>query len=294
MPEADQATVRALMLPVPVQLRTILGPEGLLEKLDVTAAAADADLGRGITLLIQEPSGNYRVDEPFLERLYAVMAERAWTAPGEVARVMAETPFPLEGMILSQPAAAALSSGLGLGLILIENSDLVLAPPARIIHRLTMADPPLAAELVIALEQRGESRLVTESLVYFDYDKARSERFPELPIFVSQDSTFLKSLLERQGAEWLKMRLAAVVALYRERAIARQVAPDFLERHRETLQAAADTLGPDAEGRLHRAPVRSGLALQPLIMGRVKDSWSAAHERINEFVDRLFVAVRCH
>ena len=252
MSAVDPATVRALMEPVPFQLRTVFEPEGLLEKLDITADAAEADLRRGIVLLIEEPSGNYRVDEPFLEHLYAVMAERARTAPGEAVRVMSETPFPLEGMIIQQPSAtsAALSSNLGLAVTLVKNSDTVLAPPQRILYRLITADPTLAAELVAALDQRGERELVTESLAYFAYDKARAGKFPGLPISLSQDGAFLKSLLERQGPEWLEVRLAAAVKLYRERAVAGEVAPDFLERYRETLEAAANTLSPEERDRL--------------------------------------------
>ena len=171
----------------------------------MTTEASEADLVPGITLLIEEPSGNYLIDEPFLERLYAVMAQRARTAPMETLRVMAETPFPLEGMIISHPSAASatLSSDRGLAVKLVKDSDAVLAPPARIIYRLIASDPELAAELVAALDSVGEGRLVAESLAYFAYDKARSEKFPELPISVSQDGAFLESLLERQGLGWL-------------------------------------------------------------------------------------------
>ena len=253
------ATVRALMPAVPIQLRTIFEPTGLLEKLSVTADAPEDGLRHGITLLVEEPSGNYVVDEPFLDRLYAVMAERARTAPRETARVMAETPFPLEGMILRQSSAAsaALSSDINLAVMLVKNSDMVQAPPARIIHRLIVADPSLAAGLVAALAHDGESGLVTESLAYLAYDKARSEKFAALPISVSQDGAFLNVLLERQGAEWLQLQIANAVELYRGRAADGEVAPDFLDQYRATLEAAAASVGrqgdPDAGERLLEA-----------------------------------------
>ena len=252
MLKMDKATVRDLMTPAPAQLRAILQPEGLLEKLDITAEAADADLRRGIGLLIQDSSGNYRIDEPFLERLYKVMEERTRTRPGESLRVMAETPFSLEGMILHQPdaASAALSGDIGLAVRLVKESDPVLAPPARIIYRLTAADPSLAARLVVALDRQGESLLVAESLAYFAYDKARSEKYPQLPLSVSRDGAFLQSLLAQKGSEWLSERLASAVELYRRRAAAGEVAPDFLNHYRDTLEAAAATQGADAGGRL--------------------------------------------
>ena len=237
---------------IPAQLRTLLRPEILLEKLDVTPGSKQEDLERGIVLLIDEPSGNYRIDEPFLEELFKVMAARAKMTPGEVVRVMAKTPFPLEGMILGQPAAsvAALFADLGLAADLIENSDEVVAPPARIIYRLIAADPSLAATLVLELDRRERRDLVTESLAYFAYDKARSEKYAQLPISLGQDAAFLTALLERQGAEWLETRLAEAVELYHGRAAADEVATNFLVNYRDTLEAAAETLDPEKTGRL--------------------------------------------
>ena len=249
MLEVKREAVRALMPTVPVQLRTLLTPVQLLDKLDITAESSDTDLSRGIKLLLEETSGNYRIDEPFLERLYEVMAE---LSPGEALRVFSETPFPLEGMILSQPAAAtaALSSDIVTAVALVENSDAVVSPPARIIYRLIMADPNLAAKLVIALENHGQHGMAAESLAHFAYDKARTETYPQLPISLSQDGAFLNSLLERQGAEWLQAQLTEAVSLYRAKTTNGEVAPDFLTRYRETLEAAAHTLDPDDRGRL--------------------------------------------
>ena len=248
----DKETIRALMVPVPFQLRTLLSPRELLDKLDVTDQASEADIKNGITLLIEEPSGNFRVDEPFLQRLFSVTADRAQKSPNRTGRIMAETPFPLEGMIISQPAAASrvLSSDLDLAHDLIKDSDPVLAPPWRILYQLMRVDAPLAAVLVVALDRRSEDLLVTETLAYFAYDEARSAKFPELPVSVTQVASFLESLLEQQGADWLQDRLARAVELYRSRIAREEVAPNFLERYRETLDAAAQMLDGGAMGEL--------------------------------------------
>ena len=245
-------TVRSLMPVVPAQLRTMLGPEGLLEKLDVTVDAPEAELSRGMDLLIEETSGNYRIEEPFLERLYEVVADRAYRSPGEAARLVSETSFPLEGMILNQPEAAVamLSADSALSIALVKGSDPLIAHPARIVYRLIAADPGLAATIVIALGQDGRRDMAVEALAYLAYDKVRSEKYPQLPISLTQEGAFLNSLLERQGAAWLSARLAESVDLYQGRASAGEVAPDFLERYRETLEAAADRLDPAARGRL--------------------------------------------
>jgi hypothetical protein len=231
----------------------------LLDKLDVTDQASEADIKKGIALLIEEPSGNFRVDEPFLQRLFSVTANRAQRSPERTGQLMAETPFPLEGMIVSQPTAASsvLSSDLDLALGLIKDSDPVLAPPWRILYQLMHVDAPLAAVLVVALDRRGEGLLVTETLAYFAYDEARSAKFPELAVSVAQNAAFLESLLEQQGADWVQARLNQSVELYRSRSAREEVAPDFLERYRETLDAAAQLLDGDArdelEGAIRRA-----------------------------------------
>ena len=250
--ELDKETVRRLIQPVPVQLRTILGPDDLLRMLDITAEAGEDDLKSGIRLLVEEASGNYRIDEPFLDRLYDVMAVRGQRAPQAMAQVMRETPFPLEGMILEQPSAAALilSSDLDLAVDLVEGSDLVVAPPARIVHRLVYADPGLAAEVVAGMEQRGIVAEVTESLAYLAYDKARTQKFPNLPISTARDGEFLESLMAGQGDTWLQERLTDAVNLYRARTEAGEVAPDFLLRYRETLEAATASLGDGGRERL--------------------------------------------
>ncbi len=252
MQQMDKTTVQALMSPVPTQLRGIFQPEGLLEKLDITAEASDSDFRQGISLLVGDISGNYRIDEPFLERLYAVMAERTAVDPRNSLRVMAETPFPLEGMIIRQPeaASATMSSDISAAAMLITESDAILSPPARIVYRVTAADPSLAATIVIELDNQGKSALVRESLAYFAYDKVRSDKFPRLSISVANTGEFLQSLLARKGAGWLSARIREAVELYRQRADSGEVAADFLHQYRQTLEAAAASRDAETASRL--------------------------------------------
>ena len=240
----DKETVRILMAPVPVQIRAIMHPADLLERLDVTATSDEADLRRGVTLLLEEHSGNYLIDDPFLQELYRVMAARANEDPDLAARLIANTPFPLEQFILHQPDAVSsmLSNDLALAANLIRASDAVVSPPARIIYRLIFADASLAATLVTLLDRMGETRLVIESLAYFGYDQMMAERFPMLPVSLRHDGAFLSALLDRNGSEWLLSRLKSAVALYRQRVAAGEVAPDFLDRYRDTLHAAATSI----------------------------------------------------
>ena len=246
----DAETIRDLMTRVPVNLRTLLRPERLLEKLQITTQDTETELTQGIRLLIEEPSGNYRIDEPYLALLFEVMAARAWESPREALRIISNTPFPLEDWILRHPeaASAALSSDLEAAAALVEGSDLVVSPPPRIIYRLISADPELAARLVMMLDSAGRGDLVAESLAYFAYDKVRSEKYPQLPISLEENGEFLVALVEMNGENWLESRITVAVSLYRKRVEWDEVAPDFIVRYRETLEASVGTLrGGDRE-----------------------------------------------
>ena len=247
-------TVRGLMVPVPFQLRSILRPPELLPKLGITSTSSNAqELREGIALLIEEPSGNFRVDEPFLEVLFQVIAARAEGDLRGTARLLLDSPFPLEGMILAQPEAAAsiFRSDIATALALVRGSDSLLAPPWRIMYRLIKADPALAAQLLAEFHRRGESELVAESLAYLAYDKARQEISSLLPISLEADGEFLGALLRAQGADWLEARLGESAALFQQRVDAIEVSPDFLERYRETLEFAAAFLSdPETRNRL--------------------------------------------
>ena len=244
----DKETIRQLMEIAPFQLRTLLPPEDLLGQLNITAEADDAHLKQGITLLVRESSGNFIVDEPYLSRMYQVMARRSMTDARGALSVIQGTPFPLEGFIQQEPSAAVsvLNSDLEASARLIRDSDPVLFPPARVIYRLIYADPALAARLTIALEGLGATDLVIESLAHFAYDKSRSERVSGLPISLERDGKFLESLPEQQGAEWLAQRLEETFTEFDGRASRGDISSDFLSQYYSTLKASAATLSKDA------------------------------------------------
>jgi len=259
----DKSTIRQLMEAVPVQLRFSLTPDELLAKLDVTADAEVSTLKRGITILMEEPSGNFRIDEPFLDRMYEVVADRSRLETRQMIEVIQETPFPLEGFIQRQPrrAVALLDRDLDAAARLVRGSDPVLSPPARIIYRLIYADPVLAARLTHALDELGEAELVVESLSYLAYDKSRSETVPGLPVSLERDGRFLRALLRQQGADGLGQRLNEVFEVYGNRVASSDVQSDFLLQYRSTLEAAADTiLDTTTRGELQRIIVEVAAA----------------------------------
>lgn len=245
----DGERVQALMRAAPVQMRVILDPGTLLGKLGITSGAPNELLSQGVALLLEETSGNYRIDEPFLEQLYEVIAERAEANTVETALIISQQRFPLEGLIQSRPATASLimSRDIDTAMRIVESSDPVLAPPARIIYRLIYSDPVLAARLVDGFDQRGNDEIVVESLAYLAYDKSRSEKFPALPISLEQDGMFLEQLLSAKGEAWLADKLRTSVQTYRSKADKSEVSPEFPAQYRQTLQAAA-ALAPVSSG----------------------------------------------
>ena len=244
----DKVTVRRLMEPVATQLRFTLNSDELLDKLDITVDSSISDLKRGVILLLEEPSGNFIIDGPFLTAMYQVIATRGSSDPSGTLTVLLETPFPLEGFIQQEPMAASalLASDLDAALVILEQSDPVVSPPARNVYRMIQEDPDLAARLGAVLDERGKGEWVVESVAYLAYDKARSERVPSLPISLEQDGKYLAALADQLGEVRLKERLGEAFALYRERASLGQVAEDFPVQYRATLEAAATKISVSA------------------------------------------------
>jgi len=240
----DKSTFRRLMGPVPFHLRALLTPDELLPKLDISLGAELHALKQGIATLVEEPSGNFIVDEPFLHGMYQVVAGRSKFDAPAMTGVLEEPTFPLEGFIRRQPAAAAavLGSDTEATLSMVEKGDPVVSPPARIMYRLIQTDPDLASSLVLALEERGRVGLVVASLAYIAYDQDRAKRLPGLAISLEQDGRFLEALLRAQGPDWLARQLGQAFSTYDGRADSGQVSADFRPQFRATLEAAAATL----------------------------------------------------
>lgn len=254
----DKAFVQRLIESVPVQIRFTLKPDELLAKLDVTVQSEISDLKQGIGVLIYEPSGNYLIDEPYLERMYDVVAERGRTQDGGLQRdlldIVLEAGFPLDEFIRRNPreAAALLSQDPGLSAAGILAGDPVRSPPARTIHRLVFADPSLAARVVTTLEDAGNRGAAVDALAYLAYDKDRSGRLPQLPISLEHDGRFLDALALRKGDDWLGLRLKEAFSLFVDRQAKGEVPGDFLAQFNATLTAAAAALpGADARNRLN-------------------------------------------
>ncbi|MCH9037717.1 MAG: hypothetical protein IH860_10445, partial [Chloroflexi bacterium] len=92
------------------------------------------------------------------------------------------------------------------------------------------------------LSQRGEDRIVSESLIYFAYDLDRAESNPMLKISLEGDALFLVALSERLGSPWLQGQMASALGRYKRSVREGAVDPDLLDAYRRTLRAAVNSL----------------------------------------------------
>jgi len=236
----DKDLLRRLLVPIPAALRFTLDPSRLLAALDITVRASTEKVAEGVTHLTVNTSGNFRIDEPFVDRMYRVVGGRRVIDPAQPLDIIAGSEFPMEEFILNYPgdAAGILSTNLATTTELVKSSDPVIFPPARFIYRLIKADPLLAAQVVQRLEEQGKRDLVLESLAYLAYDARRLALVPTLPIALEADGQFLAHLSQLQGALWLGTGIREVVGFYYPRMVRGDVPPDFVESFRETLQGA--------------------------------------------------------
>ena len=256
----DDSMLRRLLRVVPAKLRALLTPIRFLDFLDITLNSSANELSRGIEDMINYPSGNFRIDEPFVDEMYRVVAARARSNPARTLEVVARSSFPMERFLSLHPVEAVdlLSRNLETASEMVKAGDPLTFPPSRYVYRLIYADPELAARIVRLLDAQGKRDLVIESLVHFAYDADRLQAVPGLPISLSRDGRFFAELLEGQGTAWLEDRMVETVSLYRDRVQREEVPRDFLEAYETTLRAASATLHDDEARRslndiLHRA-----------------------------------------
>ena len=242
--------LRRLLVAVPAKLRGLLEPGRFLEFLDITSESSQREIAQGIRDMIAYPSGNFRIDEPFLNEMYGVVAVRGRNTPQETLNLIATSPFPLERFIRlhSETAVDILAQDLDTTAQLVKASDPVTSPPARLVYRLIYADPQFAALVVERLDEQGEAQLVVEALAHFAFDFDRLQSFPSLPISQDRDGQFLEWLWLVMGEVWLEDRIGDAVLLYGERADRSEVPADFVPAYERTLKAAASDLE-DVEAR---------------------------------------------
>ncbi|MCH8087114.1 MAG: hypothetical protein IIC81_04590 [Chloroflexi bacterium] len=244
MARVKDSVIRELLEINPARTRFLLTPERLLDALDIQIDAPAEQFSQGLEELLENSSGNFAIDKPFIEEVYLRLSERGRVSKQETLKIIKEARLPMQGFLFQHTgdAIAILSSDLKLTLDLVEASEPVRVPPVRLIYQMIYVDPQFAAAVVEGLSQRGEDQIVSESLIYFAYDLDRAESNPMLKISLEGDALFLVALLERLGSPWLQGQMASALDRYQKSVSEGAVDPDFLDAYRRTLRAATDSL----------------------------------------------------
>ena len=239
---SESVVIHGLLEQVPAQVRFVLSPDQLLTKLDITMASNIEEMASGVRVLVDETSGNYIIDEPFIHAMYSVIAARSDGQTSEMLGVLGHERFPLHGFIRRQPEAAGkvLETDLGVALDLVRNSDPVTSPPAQIVHALVQARPELTARLVTAMDIRGELTLVPASLGFIAYDAQLSDKTTGRETALKQDARFLLALLRSHGEDWFAEKLGRALDYFTGDASGRPA--NFALQFRSTLLAAAEEM----------------------------------------------------
>lgn len=240
----DDSMIRRLIRAVPAALRSVIEPKRLLTALGIGPGSGPVELVTGIDMLVTYPSGNFLIDEPYLAELYTVTAAIAHDDAAEALGVIRDSAFPMRGFVRAHPrdAAAILSSDLETAVGIVERSDPVTFPPARLVYSLIQADPDLAARLVERLYDRGNVEQTVEALAHFAYDVERLAAVPELAVSLANDGRFLERLLADMGSRWLEEMLLEAIRVYAVRMERGDMPEGFLQAYRSTLEASIATL----------------------------------------------------
>ena len=240
----DDSMLRRLLVPVPTTLRVLLQPDRYLRFLAITLDSPPQALARGLEDMVRYPSGNFLIDEPFLDEMYRVVVARGRIAPLETLNAVAVGLFPMERFIRLHPRAAVdiLAGDLDVTSKMVIVSDPIIFPPARFVYRLIYADPEFAGRVLVSLDELGEIGLVVEALAQIAYDADRLAAVPTLTISLLRYGRFLEGLLDGKGEEWLEKRLGEAVSLYGRRVENGEVGEEFLVAYQRTLRAAALSL----------------------------------------------------
>ncbi|MBI4219372.1 MAG: hypothetical protein HY682_04445 [Chloroflexi bacterium] len=256
--ESDPASTRDAMrnLSVPAILRLLeLRPEiarsgeilvdQLLATVGVTDSASREALIAGVKRLVDHSSGNFAIDRPYDEAVYALLDRKALLDPGLVRDVFRESGLALLPWIEGHASRAAFvfkrDPGAAAKLI-IDVADL-RTPAPMLLHALVAADADMAAQVIA--EADTEPDLVARTFNQFAYDVYWSDLKAGPKVDLAADAKFLSRTVALKGANWTLPRIARGVALYRAAIDRGELEAEFLTRHGDLLRRLLEMLPSD-------------------------------------------------
>ena len=234
----DEAILRIHRNKASALMNGSIEPWRLLQALDITTTTSREEVIAGIDSLLEKSSGNFKIDEPFTNLAYQVIADRGERDFQDALEVLGETQIPLLGLVTERPEAAKkiLSSDLERAAKLISNVEGYAITTQGIIHGIIFVDADLAARVVQALSKQGREEVVSESLIVFAFDSHRLRVNPSLKLSLENDKLFLQHLIESLGQKAVQAHMEKTLLKYRREVEEKRIDPSFIKEYRNTLK----------------------------------------------------------
>ncbi|MBI4305638.1 MAG: hypothetical protein HY678_04900 [Chloroflexi bacterium] len=257
MREGDSTATAAAMrnLSVPAILRLLeLRPEiarsgeittdQLLATVGVTEGASRESLIAGVKRLVEHSSGNFAIDRPYDEAVYVLLDRKALSDPALVRDLFRESGIALLPWIEGHAARAAFvfkRDPKAAASLLIDAADL-RTPAPMLLHGLIAADPEMAADVIVEADSQPD--LVARTFNQFVYDVYWSDLKAGPKVDLAADAKFLSRIVKLKGTNWVLLRIARGVALYRAAIDRGDVEAEFLTTHGDLLRRLLELLPP--------------------------------------------------
>ena len=215
--------------------------ERLLVAAGVRRGAPPNDLVNGIALLSKNSSGNFAIDAPSEEAIYALLDGIGETDPGLVLRVFAETDLrPLPWVAgHGEQAARVLGADPAASAAMLVRYDGPEPTAERIVRQLAYADADVAASLLVAALEIGRGDVLTAELNTIVYDAYWDGLGAGPDGRLDSAARLLLALRESLGEARLGEIMEAEVTDYLSDVDAGNLEVEFRDRHVETLRELA-------------------------------------------------------
>ncbi len=239
---SDQAILRILREKSSAIMNGIIEPSRLLGTLNVQVQASQEEVVKGISLLLEHSSGNFKIDDPFTLLAYLVIADRGEKDHRDALDVLEQTKIPFLRFVTEHPKVARgiLLSDPERTANLVAKVEGYRTTPQGIIHGIIFVDPELAARLVQSMANLGYEDPVVESLIVFAFDAHRLGENPSIKLSLEKDRLFLEHLIDFMGFGWLEDNMKRAVAKYQREVDQQRIDPNFIEEYRNTLGRILD------------------------------------------------------
>ncbi|MBI4220159.1 MAG: hypothetical protein HY682_08465 [Chloroflexi bacterium] len=214
-----------------------IAPLQLLATVNVAERATRSQLIAGITKLVQHSSGNFAIDRPYDEAVYALLDSKSQNDPALVRDVFKESRLRMLPWIQGHGGRAAsvfASDPRAAAQLILDAGDL-RNPPPMLLHALVVADAAVAARVVSEADAL-DAEIAARFFNQFVYDVYWADLKAGPKVDLSADATFLSRIVALKGPNWALTRIAQGVSLYRAEIERGELEAEYLARHAALLQ----------------------------------------------------------